>query len=273
MRPILDLRREALARLPCLGDLPDLDDEERAMAARTWRARMVNEHISAQVFASLVPQLMRAAVPPSVIARVPPMISDELRHAEQCASVVLALGHQPIAQLPSLEPVPDHDDVEPLEGVLRNVLSVGCLSETVAVSVIRAEHAELDGTALGRVLKSILADEIQHARFGWELLGAMLPRLSDTALERFNAYLAVALEHQVAFEVPKLPIHMGLRPEVAMAGVCDGCEARAIFFATLEQVILPQLDSLGLDATLAWSSLKPEIDSIVQKSQPEVARA
>ena len=77
-------------------------------------------------------------------AEVPAMIADEYRHARQCAGVVLALGGDPVAPLPAIQALPEHADVSPLEAVLRNVISVGCLSETVAVSVIRAEHAELE---------------------------------------------------------------------------------------------------------------------------------
>jgi hypothetical protein len=250
-RPILDLRGSF--RPAALADLPDLTDDERAMAARTWRGRMANEHASAQVFAGLVPQLMAAAVDADLLAQLPAMIADELRHAEQCAGVVVALGHAPIALLPPITPLPVHADVGPLEGALRNVLSVCCMSETVAVSVIRAEHAELEGTALGGVLGLILADEIQHARFGWGLLGRLAPRLDRAARERLGAYVEVALRHQVAWELPKLPVHLGLRAEVAAAGVCDGGLARELFFATVEDVIVPQLEAAGIPARAAWA--------------------
>jgi hypothetical protein len=252
-RPVLDLRQAAARRRPDLSDLPDLTDEERAMAARTWRARMVNEHISAQVFASLVPQLMRAAVPPDLLASVPKMVSDELRHAEQCAGVVLALGHAPVAPLPEILTVPEHEDVGPLEGALRNIISVCCMSETVAVSVIRAEQVELEGTALGEVLETILADEINHARFGWGFLGQCVKLLDDDARARLSRYLVPALRHQIEFEVPKLPVNIGLRSEIAMAGVCDGGLARELFYDTIETVIVPQLETAGLDAHIAWA--------------------
>lgn len=261
-RPVLDLRREARSRLPELSDLSDLSDlpaltdEERAMAARTWRGRMVNEHVSAQVFASLVPQAMRAAVPNAALSSIPQMISDELRHAEQCAGVVLALGHDPIAPLPPIEPVPAHEDAGPLEAFLRNVVSVGCVSETIAVSIIRAEQAELEGSSLGKVLSSILADEIQHARFGWSMLGLLGPRLDAEARERLDLYLIDALRHQMRYELPKLPVHLGLRGEIARAGVCDGLEARGLFFDTVETVIVPGLEKAGLRGASAWAEAK-----------------
>lgn len=248
---VLDLRAEAAARRPELSDLPPLTARERDSAIATWRGRMVNEHISAQVWAGLVPQLMAAAAPPSILAAVPAAIADELRHAEQCAGVVLALGGDPVARLPPIVTVPEHDDVSPLEGALRNLISVGCLSETIAVSIIRAEHAELDGTALGEVLRSILADEIQHARLGWRMLGLCTP-LDDGARQRLTAYLVDALAHQIQHELPLLPLLAQPTDALAQAGVCDGGFARSLFFDTIEQIILPRLDAAGLDAQTAW---------------------
>lgn len=257
-RPLLDLRKEAAARLPDLSALPPLTDAERAIAIRTWRGRMVNEHVSAQVWASLVPQLMRAAAPPSALVGAASAIAEELRHAEMCAGVVLALGGVPVATLPEISAVPTHDDVGPLEGVLRNIVSVGCMSETIAVSVIRAEHAEIEGGPLGDVLGAILADEISHARFGWSLLGILLPRLDDDARQRLTAYLVDAFAHQVAYEVPKLPLTPDLSEEVTQAGVCDGAFARSLFVQTIDDVIVPGLESVGLAARSAWAQARSE---------------
>jgi len=252
-RSVLDMRAAARRRAVELPDLPELSDADRAVAVRTWRGRMVNEHISAQVWSSLLGQAMRATLPAKVLAGVAEAASDELRHAEQCAAVVSALGGQPVAHLPPLETVPDHAEVPPLEGFLRNLISVGCMSETVAVSVIRAEHAELDGSALSSVLDTILADEVQHARLGWEVLGLVAPLLDDGARARLDAYLVDALVHQVDHELAHLPLHNGASPEAAQAGVCDGGFARAVFFDTITDVIVPGLERAGLDANAAWT--------------------
>lgn len=250
--PILDLRAAAERRQVELPDLPELSEAARGIAVRTWRARMVNEHISAQVWGALVGQAMRAALPAEVLAGFAEAASDELRHAEICAAVVSALGGVPVARLPQLQDVPAHDDVGPLEAALRNVISVGCMSETIAVSIIRAEQAELEGTSLGAVLSDILADEVSHARLGWKVLGACAPLLDDASRDRLSRYLVDALAHQVVHEVPKLPVLGALPAHAAAAGVCDGGFARQVFFETVETVIVPGLEQAGLDARGAW---------------------
>ncbi len=257
-RAILDLRREGAALQPELPELPALTEEERQTAIRTWRGRMVNEHISAQVWAGLLPQLMAAAAPPALLAGVAAAASDELRHARLCAGVVLALGGVPVAPLPAIVPLPEHTGLGPLEVALWNMVSVGCMSETVAVAVIRAEQAELEGTTLGRILAGILADEVQHARLGWQFLGLALPRLDDQARDRLSAWLVDALAHQVRHEIPRLPVVGGRRPELAEAGVCDGGFARTLFLDTIESVILPQLQAAGLAADAAWRQARAE---------------
>jgi hypothetical protein len=257
-RPALDLRAAAARKMPDLSSLPALDEDERQIAIRTWRGRMVNEHCSAQVWASLLPQLLRAAVPAELLAAIPEAAADELRHAEACAGVVAALGGDPFAPLPEPPPLPDHADVGALEAALRNVVSVGCMSETIAVSVIRAEHAELEGGPLADVLEHILADEIRHARFGWTVLGFLAPRLDTAAKQRLEAYLVDAFRHQIEWEIPRLPVVPGRRAELAEAGVCDGGFARELFFETIESVIVPGLAQAGLDALPAWQQARRE---------------
>lgn len=262
---LLDLRREARARQPDLSGLPSLSDAERQMAIRTWRGRMVNEHISAQVWAGLVLSLMRAGAPPAALAELPAAIADELRHAEQCAGVVLALGGLPVAPLPALSPVPLHEEVSPIEGAVRNVISVGCMSETIAVSIIRAEHAELHEGPLATLLGEILADEVSHARFGWRALGLLMPRLDADARARTNRYLVDAFAHQVHHEVPRLPRGGVIRDELGQAGVCDGGFARGLFVDTIQSVIVPGLTQAGLNAQAAWDEAKAETQHVFSR--------
>lgn len=227
------------------GVIPSLSDKERDLAIETWRGRMLNEHASSRIFAGLLPQLMAAGIDPQRQMQVAEMIVDELRHARQCAAVVEALGDQAVGQLPELPQVPAHGDVEPLEALLRNVLSICCLSETVAVALINAERLQLGDSPLGEVLKQILADEVSHARFGWSLLESL--ELSDTMKKSLSIYLETALVHLETHELAHLSPAPAPSEAAAAAGVCDGALARSIFHDTVEQVIIPRLKQHGLE--------------------------
>ncbi len=247
----LDLRKQATTHALELGELA-LGEPERLAAVATWKGRMVNEHISARVFAGLVPQMMRADLDPDHHAAVANMIGDELLHARLCATAVLALGGDPRAELPTLEAVPDHEDAAPLEAVLRNVLSISCLAETVAVALIDAERLVAGPPALAELLRSILADEVQHARFGWRLLEELDPRIDRRMRARLGEYLVVAFAHLLEHELRHIPARPAPSAAAEAVGVCDGRAARQLLFATIEDVIVPGLGAHGLPARAAW---------------------
>ena len=229
--------------------IPDLSIQERTLAIETWRGRMLNEHASSRIFAGLLPQLMAAGIDAERQMQVAEMIVDELRHARQCAAVVDALGAEAVGELPELPEVPAHEDAEPLEALLRNVLSICCLSETVAVALINAERLQLGDSVLGEVLKQILADEVSHARFGWSLLESL--QLSSDLKARLSIYLETALQHLEEHELAHLSPAPAPSEAAAAAGVCDGALARQIFHDTVGQVIIPRLRQHGLEPKLS----------------------
>ncbi|NUN15773.1 MAG: ferritin-like domain-containing protein [Myxococcales bacterium] len=252
MMVTLNLRRQAAEQQLILTGVDSLNKFDRGTAIETWRGRMVNEHISARVFASLIPQMMKAGLDASHLSQVAVMITDELRHGRQCAAVVSALGGDPCAEIPELADVPNHEDASPLEGLLRNVLSISCLSETVAVALIRAEQQAVAPPEMHTTLSMILADEVQHARFGWGLLREVSSSLDKDVKNRLSDYLVVAFAHLREHELKHLPIDHIPSSAASEVGVCDGRDARTLFFDTVHQVIIPGLEKHGFAAKSAW---------------------
>jgi hypothetical protein len=245
----LDLRDAARARMPQVVDLPHL----RAAAIGTWRGRMVNEHSSARVFEGLANQFHAAGVP-DVVDEVRGFASEERRHGVLCGSVVEALGGEAIAEVPDGDPYPAHADAaSPLEAALRNMLSICCLSETVAVSLIGAERIEMPEGELRELLTGIYADEVGHSRFGWRTLGRLAPSLDPAMKDRLGDYLEVAFDHLVEHELGHLPVASQPPAEGVALGLCSGSDARKLFFDTVEQVIVPGLEVHGIPAQRAWS--------------------
>jgi hypothetical protein len=252
--PLLDLRRQAAEAGLTLPAGWELDDHEKAAALGTWRGRMVNEHISARVFAGLIPQMMAAEIDPEHQQKVAEFIQEELRHAVQCASVVHAVGGEARAELPPLPPVPEHPGVSPLESFVRNLLSICCLSETIAVALIGAERIETGPPNFEELLKRILADEVGHARFGWKLLDELAPRIDDAMRTRLSDYLITALSHLEEHELAHLPPTAPPSAKAMAIGVCDGNDARRLFFQCVETVIVPGLEKRGLAGEAAWKA-------------------
>lgn len=161
-------------------------------------------------------------------------------------------GGEALAELPELQNMPDHTDVAPLEAALRNVLSICCLSETIAVALIQAERSEVDVPEIAEILRQIVGDEARHARFGWTLLDDCAPSLDAELLGRLDRYLRVAFAHVERHELRYLSPNSRRDEAGAAVGVCDGAEARALFYATVNEVIVPQLALHGFAAEQAW---------------------
>jgi hypothetical protein len=251
----LDLTKQA-APLSLPG-LASLDERERAAAIHDWRGRMASEHVSARVFAGLLPQMMRAGIDADLQAEVADMILEELRHARLCAGVVRALGAEAVTELPPLPEVPAHAGVEPLEALLRNVISISCLHETVAVAIIEATRQAIADDGLCALVTSILKDEVGHARLGWRLLEREGARLDGAARGRLSRYLVPAFRQLRARN--HLDVSHRISDATAQLGVCDGFDATRLFFHTVEAVILPGLERHGLAARAAWMEAQRDV--------------
>jgi len=230
-------------------------EELTPAAIGTWRGRMVNEHGSARVFDALADQMARAGFTEERISTVRAFADEERRHGILCGAVVEALGGEALAPALTSDELPEHEDAtSPLEAILRNAASIGCLSETVAVALIGAERLDMPEGPLRELLTRIWADEVGHARFAWRLLGEEVPNLSDEAKRSLGEYLAAAFAHLEDHEIAHLPLTSVSRPGGDALGLCSGADARALFYDTVTKVIIPGLEALGLPARDAWES-------------------
>lgn len=245
---ILDLRAEARELLPELGDPGAL----RGAAIATWRGRMINEYSSHDVFLALAEQLRDCGFGEEARDACLAFSEEEKRHGVLCGAVVEALGGEAKAAVAARPPFPAHSTAPLRSRALRNVVSVCCLSETVAVSLIGAERMEMPQSPLRALLTSIYADEVGHARFGWRLLASVSPELDERERAAIDGYLPTALAHLEAHELAHLPERHG-PPGGEVYGLCSGLDARELLYETIDQVIVPQLEALGFHARAAWS--------------------
>lgn len=248
--PVLDLVREASELGPL--KLPDiaLSPGERAVVVGTWRTRMVAEYVSARVFAALVPQAMAAGLRARETMELLTMANEELSHGVRCARVLTSLGEVATSPMGELPRVPVHTNVSPLEGLVWNLLDVCCVSETAAV-VLVGEEVERAGTPeLAEELRIILADEVGHARFGFRVLGEVLPTFGPKERERLAAYAATSFRERLV----RFGAFLGTEPstEASLAyGAPEGPPTFTAFFETLEAVVVPRLEELGVPAAKA----------------------
>jgi hypothetical protein len=249
MTATLDLRQEVRRSPVSIDAVAALDDVCRQAAIAEWTGRMVNEHVSARVFAALLRQMMCAGVDATFQRAAGEAVVQELRHARLCAAVVEALGGTALAPMPELDEVPRHDDVGPLEALLRNVIAVACLNETVAVALLESDRQLVTDSVLRGVITEILADEVGHSRLGWRLLENLAPRIDAAMRERLGQYLVPAFAQLFGrhFSSPEA----ARPPAVEALGVEDRLDATALFLNVVNDVIIPRLEAFGLPARAA----------------------
>lgn len=250
MSAVLDLRSAAAPHKPAVPALEHLNEAARA----TWLGRMVNEYSSSRVFEGLAAQMERAGFSEEECREVRGFAEEERTHGVLCGAVVEALGGEARATWRDEHAFPKHEDVSPLEGVLRNLVSISCLSETVAVSLIGAERLEMPEGELHALLTRIWSDEIGHARFGWRVVNREVPKLDAAAKARLEQYLRVAFKHVETHELAHLPLESEPPPEGVQLGLCSGGDARTLFYDTITTVVIPQLEEIGLNAKAAWAA-------------------
>lgn len=246
----LDLRAQAAQYEPAL---PPVGDHNRPAALHTWRGRMVNESGSAAVFEGLAEQF-RALEMPAEARTCLEFAAEERHHGVLCGAVVQALGGEATAAGRVNPDYPLHPEVAPLEALVRNLLHISCLSETIAVALIGAEREEMPEGALRALLTRIWADECGHANFGWRTLPKLLA-LDPTLAGRMGPWLQVAFADVERHELEHLPSSdASPDAEGAALGLCSGPHARGILYATLEQVVVPALEAQGMPARQAWET-------------------
>lgn len=234
----------------------DYEPAVLAAVAGNWRMRMRQEHHSSAVFAGLLPQAMAAGAPVDVKMALLRASMDELRHAALCAEVAELLGASPeVEQEMEPEAPATHEGIGADEVFLRNVFFVGCLSETVAVALLTDEREACEEPWVRRVLTQLMGDETLHARIGWLWLQTAWDGLDADARARTNAYLPLALGY---YERCMLDATSGGRlygaqlEQARRIGFADSRVSRTLFYETMDAVVVPRLQEIGLDAVSAW---------------------
>ena len=236
----IDLRGPARAYAPKV----DAPAHLRQAAIATWHARMINEYASSRVFMALAQQLVLCGYEEDA-DEVREFAAEERKHGVLCGAVVEALGGEAKGELFEEIEFPLHRDAPPRAALARNVISICCMSETVAVALIGAERLEMPEGELRALLTRIWADEIGHARFGWRFMERLSKSLTREERDAIQAYLPIAFAHLEAHEHAHLPMRNAPTGGESL-GLCSGIDARTLLRETIDEVIAPRIQSLTL---------------------------
>jgi hypothetical protein len=228
-----------------------------ASARSAWLERMSAEHRSFPVFAALAAQLSEAGATFDCEAVMLRMAQDEVRHAELCGHVVVALGGEAscVAER-AIAPLARHGDCGPEERALRNVIYTTCLSEMVAVARFVEALDAIEDPYLADCTRRLLADEVLHGQFGFHYLDAWQSWLArnPAVCENLEEYLRAALVVLERSLAGTSPHPWTVTDEERALGCPDPSRAREVFHNTLEGAVLPALERYGIRAERAWKN-------------------
>jgi hypothetical protein len=221
-------------------------------ARARWKKRMIDEYRSTTVFSALVPQLVEANATLDTSAVVLEMAQDELRHAEICGRVVVAMGGTRLVQRDtSVATIATHPDASAEERALRNVL-VTSISEMYSVAFFVASLDRMTDPYLRSITRELLTDEVLHGRFGFYYLEGCKDWLATrphvrASISRYLTHVFAVCEREFVREP---------RPSAGASddalGLVSTELARDVFLDTMQHAVVPGLARFGLDAERAW---------------------
>ena len=246
--------------------------EQRRAAALQWSGRARNEHGSVQQFGQLTQVLASARVELELLGVLARMITDEVRHAELCARMALAIWPEGVAIEPKLfrwpqprtpweDPPSPRERLDPeprLAWAAGAILTACCLGETLSKPMLEALVVVTTEPTAESVSRQILRDEHLHATFGFEALALLLPRMSEAARAGLQVQLAADFAGFERSVCGKITIADVANSEVIIErgepnlGVLSEQQYAVIFYSCLETEIFPKLRALGLDPDAAW---------------------
>lgn len=221
----------------------------RRAVATEWAFRAAAERAQEARFERLAVQLTALGATAATVAYARDAAADEARHAVLCADTAARFDVVPLPE------VPEHTFVLPRATararLLYELVSVGCVTETLNACVLTATLARVTDPAVRRTVHTILRDEVRHSRLGWAWLEEERSRLDVAFLgPLLPGMLAATFRAEFFVPVADDPEQEAL----AAYGNVAARERLPLAMAVLDDVVFPGLDAAGVptEAARVW---------------------
>ena len=229
----------------------DSDTVVRARVGTTWALRTRAEIEATARFARMAVELAHVGASPVVVQGTADASADERRHRDLCAKLAAKWG-EPDAL--NHEPPPNRigrSDMDARDRLLWEMVAVCCISETMNTSLMTRCLEVVRDEEIRATLRELLEDEVRHARLGWAHLAAERAAGRGTFLrDVLPLMLEASVEPGFLEEARPTPWTDALYDY----GELPLSELVQIYRDTLNLVVFPGLDALGVDTTQgrAW---------------------
>jgi hypothetical protein len=224
-----------------------------ALALEAQKALALGEYTAVDLFAHVASTLALNAAPFDIVAAATRVPADEIRHADLALRMAgLLAGHDVEIEVDreALDaPVTKATDRESLDVLM---VHLPAISETLAYALLSACRDRARDPTVKAVYKTIVADEVHHARLGWYYLAWRAPQWTQAERQRVAdrcGGLIADTEHRF-WRGRDAPASAS---EAARAlGVLESEGQREAVRQVMEDEIVPGLDAIGLGASHAW---------------------
>jgi rubrerythrin len=230
----------------------------RTLAAKAWAFRRDVELDAEARFRRMAERLVQVDALPEVVELAKRASDDERRHAKLCADLAQDYGAELTPSIaPPSEIAPPRLAIR--ERVLYEVVAACCVTETESTGVLTTLLSSLRSGKIERVLRELLRDEVGHSRLGWAHLAHESGRGPVQYLGPLIPYM---LEGSIPPGLFSTEDDEQESSELLQHGVLPLSLKRSVFSQTLEQVVFPGLERLGVDSAPARLWLERQQDQL-----------
>ena len=222
--------------------------------AGAWAVRYRIETEASLRFGSLVRRLDVAGAPLRLVELAERASKDETRHAAHCERLFRGLGGKTLTAVERVvEYAPPH--LPEAERLTYELVSQCCVAETQSTATLVTLLDAAETKELKAVLHELARDEVHHSRLGWAYLAWARPRVDFSFL---GPMLPGMIGGSAGPEMFAPPLAEVDRPELLRQGVIPQKMRQQVYIETLESVVFPGFETVGVDTTHAkrWLAAK-----------------
>jgi hypothetical protein len=222
------------------------------VVAGAWAVRYRIETEASLRFGSLARRLAAFEAPETLVELAERASKDETRHAAHCERLFRGLGGKTLTAVEGVVEYAPQGLPEP-ERLTYELVSQCCVAETESMATLVTLLEAAETAELKAVLHELARDEVHHSRLGWAYLAWARPRVHFGFLGPLLPGMIGGNAGPDLFAPPQGEVD---RPELLRQGVVPHSMRRQVYIETLETVVFPGFEALGVDATPAkrWLS-------------------
>lgn len=226
---------------------PSAPDPLREVIAGAWGARYAIETEASLRFGALAERLRAIGAPAALVDLAARASSDETRHAAHCERIFHDQGGEGLRGVDRvIEYAPR--TLPPLERLTYEMVAQCCVAETQSMTTLVTLLEAVETADLRSVLHELARDEVNHSRLGWAYLAWARPHFD---LGFLGALLPGMISGSAGPDLFTPGPAAANDPALLGRGVVPKSMRQRLYLETMETVVLPGFDTLGVDSGLA----------------------